>query len=83
MQHEEWMVSDQEITFSWVPVPYLTMVVRSVACFITFQCFFLFEISPNFEPEKYDFDLYKGFSMEKMAQIRQVIFLKLQIAIFL
>jgi len=26
----------------------------------------------KFQPEKYDFDLCKGFSMEKMAQIRQI-----------
>jgi hypothetical protein len=26
----------------------------------------------KFQPETYDFDLYKGFSMEKMAQIRQI-----------
>jgi hypothetical protein len=31
------------------------------------------EISPNFDLEKYDFNLFKGFFMEKkMAQIRQV-----------
>jgi hypothetical protein len=26
----------------------------------------------KFSPEKYDFDLYKGFSMRKMTQIRQI-----------
>jgi uncharacterized protein YwgA len=26
----------------------------------------------KFQAEKYDFDLYKGFFVEKMAQIRQI-----------
>ncbi len=26
----------------------------------------------KFRPEKYDFDLYKGFSIEHMTQIRQI-----------
>ncbi len=32
---EGWMVSGQETVFCWVPVPYLTMVVTSVAFFLT------------------------------------------------
>jgi hypothetical protein len=31
MHHEGWMVCDDEIVYSWVPVSYLTMVVSSVA----------------------------------------------------
>ncbi len=27
----------------------------------------------KFQPKKYDFNLYKGFSMEKMAQICQIL----------
>ncbi len=35
-------------------------------------------------PEKYDFDLYKGFSMRKMTQVRQIsIKIKIQIRLFL
>jgi len=30
-QHEGWMVRGQETVFCWVPVPYLTMLVGSVA----------------------------------------------------
>jgi hypothetical protein len=33
------------------------------------QCFFG---GAKFRPEKYDFNLLKGFSMEKMAQIRNI-----------
>jgi hypothetical protein len=39
------------------------------------QCFFFFLFWRNlakFRPEKYDFDLCKGFSIAKMAQIRQI-----------
>ncbi len=32
-------------------------------------CFFWGKISPNFDLKIYDFDLYKGFLMEKMVQI--------------
>jgi hypothetical protein len=34
--------------------------------------FLLGETSPNFDLNKYDFDLYKGFFMAKMAQILQI-----------
>jgi len=38
----------------------------------------------KFQPEKYDFDLFKGFSVEKMAEIRQILKNKsFQIARFL
>jgi hypothetical protein len=30
------------------------------------------EFSPNFDPKKYGFDLYKRFFVEKMAQTRQI-----------
>jgi hypothetical protein len=30
------------------------------------------EISPNFDSERNDFDLHKGFLMEKIIQIRQI-----------
>jgi hypothetical protein len=36
-------------------------------------CFFLGNIFAKFQPEKYDFDLYKGFLIEKMAQILQTL----------
>jgi hypothetical protein len=38
------------------------------------QCFFLCggRNFAKFQSEKYDFNLYKGFSMEKMAQIHQI-----------
>jgi len=36
------------------------------------ELFFYWRIFANFRPEKYDFDQYKGFFMEKMAQIRQI-----------
>jgi hypothetical protein len=46
--------------------------------------FFNGEILSNFDLEKYDFHLYKGFSMEKMAQIHQISEkISFQIAIFL
>jgi uncharacterized protein YwgA len=32
----------------------------------------VFIFGAKFQPEKYDFDLYKGFSMEKTAQIHQI-----------
>jgi hypothetical protein len=34
--------------------------------------FFLGEIFAKFRPEKYDFNLYEGFSMEKMAKKTQI-----------
>jgi hypothetical protein len=34
--------------------------------------FLLGETSPNLDLNKYDFDLYKGFFMAKMAQILQI-----------
>jgi hypothetical protein len=34
VHHEGWMISDQETVFCWVPVPYLTMVVSSVAFYL-------------------------------------------------
>ncbi len=37
------------------------------------QCFFFGRNLARFRPDKYDFNLYKGFSMEKMAQIRQIL----------
>jgi hypothetical protein len=33
-------------------------------------------LGAKFRPEKYDFNLLKGFSMAKMAQIRQISLLK-------
>jgi hypothetical protein len=37
------------------------------------QCFFFGGRNiAKFRPEKYGFHLYKGFSMKKMAQIRQI-----------
>jgi hypothetical protein len=36
------------------------------------QCFFWGRNIAKFRPEKYGFDLYKGFSMNKWAQIRQI-----------
>jgi hypothetical protein len=33
---------------------------------------FLVKILANFGPEKYDFDLYKGFFMEKFKKICQI-----------
>ncbi len=38
-KHHGWMVSGQETVFCWVPVPYLTMVVSSVAFFFFFFFF--------------------------------------------
>jgi hypothetical protein len=36
------------------------------------QRFFYWRIFAKSLPEKYDFNLQEGFSMEKMAQIRQI-----------
>jgi hypothetical protein len=36
------------------------------------QHFFFGRNLAKFQPEKYDFDLYKGFSMEKMTEIHQI-----------
>jgi len=36
------------------------------------QSFLLGRISPNFDLKNNDFDLYKEFFIEKMAQIRQI-----------
>jgi hypothetical protein len=41
---------------------------------ITFEpMFFLWQNFAKFQLENYDFDLFKGFSMEKMAQIFQIL----------
>jgi len=40
--------------------------------YISVFFFFLWRDFAKFPPEKYDFDLYKGFFMEKMTQIRQI-----------
>ncbi len=37
VQHQGWMICDQETVFCWVPVPWLTRVVSSVALFTTYQ----------------------------------------------
>jgi hypothetical protein len=37
------------------------------------QCFFLGPNFAKFRPEKYDLDLDKGFFIEKMIQIRQIL----------
>jgi hypothetical protein len=37
-----------------------------------FKCFFTWRVFAEFGPEKYDFDLYKGFFMGKTAQICQI-----------
>jgi hypothetical protein len=37
------------------------------------QCFFSWQIFAEFRPEKYDFDLFTGFFMEKIIQIRQIL----------
>jgi hypothetical protein len=36
-------------------------------------CFFYWQIFAKLWPRKYDFDSYKGFVMEKMTQIRQIL----------
>jgi len=35
--HQEWMICDEETVFYWIPVPYLTMVVSSLALLTTYQ----------------------------------------------
>jgi hypothetical protein len=35
--------------------------------------FYTGEIFAKFSPENYDFDLFEGFFMEKMSQIRQIL----------
>ncbi len=35
--------------------------------------FFFWKKFAKFQPEKYDFDISKGFFMERMAQIRQIV----------
>jgi len=40
---------------------------------IWFKCFFTWRIFTKFRPEKYDFDLYKGFFIRKMVQICQIL----------
>jgi hypothetical protein len=46
------------------------------------QCFFEGRNFAKFQPEKYDFSLYKGFFIEKLAWIRQILKKKIQIARF-
>jgi hypothetical protein len=36
------------------------------------------EILPNFDPKKYDFNLYKGYLIKKIAQIQQISKKKIQ-----
>jgi hypothetical protein len=46
-----------------------------VFCFYFLQLlssFFYWQVFINLQPEKYDINQYKGFFMEKMAQIRQI-----------
>jgi len=40
---------------------------------IRLKFFFYWRIFAKFRPEKYDFNLFKGFFMWKMAQIRQIL----------
>lgn len=37
------------------------------------ECFFYWQFFAKFQPEMYGFNLYKGFFMERMAHIRQIL----------
>jgi hypothetical protein len=60
--------------FRNIPTMFLEITKSCTRCLLQAVFFFFGRNFARFRPEKYDFNLYKGFSMEKMGQIRQNLF---------